>query len=343
MTTSHDDRKPENRGRQPSGLAFQQGVAGMPVAASPGSLPPELAEADRFGLWRSQDPKVALTVAGLDPSGGAGIIADLRTFDAQGVYGMAVVTALTVQSTKGMSGKHDVPADVVGAQFERLFADRRPNAVKTGALGSGDIVKELAYLLDKHEYPGPLVVDPVLSSGDGALLLDEEGIEALKHVLLPHATLVTPNVHEVSRLCDFDVFDVKDMEAAALRLVAMGARASLVTGGMQSGGAGKSAVDVFCDGREIEVMTEQWIEGERIHGTGCVLSAAITAHLARAGDLKSAVRNGRRVVRAAMEAPVMPGHGVPVANPFASVRPRVSWRWKQGGRRAYRLHKRQSR
>jgi len=123
----------------------------------------------------------------------------------------------------------------------------------------------------------------------------------------------------------------------------MGARASLVTGGMQSGGAGNSAVDVFCDGSEIEVISDPWIEGERIHGTGCILSAAIAADLARAGDLKSAVRKGRRVVRAAMEAPVTPGHGVPVANPYANVRLRVSWRWKQGGRRAYRLHKRQSR
>jgi hydroxymethylpyrimidine kinase/phosphomethylpyrimidine kinase len=341
MTTSPEERKPG--GQQPSGSPFTPGEAGMPVAVSPGSLPPELAEADRFGLWRSKDPKVALTIAGLDPSGGAGIIADLRTFDALGVYGIAIAATLTVQSTKGLTKRQDVPADIVGAQFEELFSDRRPNAIKTGALGSKEIVVELAYLLDKEEYPGPLVIDPVISSSDGVPLLNEEGVDALKNVLLPHATLVTPNIQEVSRLCDFDVFDVKDMEAAALRMVAMGARASLVTGGMQGSGTGKSAVDVFCDGRDIEVLMDPWIEGERIHGTGCVLSAAIAAGLARAKDLKSAVRDGRRAVRAAMEVPVTPGHGVPVANPFASVRPRVSWRWKQGGRRAYRLHKRQSR
>lgn len=342
MTTSPDDHTQRNPDRSLSGSAFGGGEAGLPIAVSPGSLPPELAEADRFGLWRSKDPKVALTIAGLDPSGGAGIIADVRTFDSLGVYGMAIATTLTVQSTKGMSKRQDVSADVIGAQFEELFADRRPNAIKTGALGSRDNVLELAYQLDKAEYPGPLVIDPVLNSGDGTPLLDEEGIEALKNVLLPHATLVTPNMDEVSQLCDFEVFDVKDMEAAALRLVAMGARASLVTGGKQSSGGGQLAADVFCDGKKIEVFTNPWMEGERVHGTGCILSAAIAAGLARAKDLKSAVWDGTRVVRASMEAPVMPGHGVPVANPFASVRPRVSWRWKQGGRRAYRLHKRQS-
>lgn len=315
----------------------------MPSVAAPGNLPPELAEADRFGLWRSREPRVALTVAGLDPSGGAGLIADLRTFDSLGVYGMAVVSTLTVQSTKGVSGRHDVPADVVGAQFEELFADRRPNAMKTGALGSRDTIVELAYLLEKHEYPGPLVVDPVLSSGDGKPLLDEGGVEAVRSALLPHATLVTPNNDEVSLLCGFQVFDVKDMEAAALRLVAMGARAALVTGGKQVGGGVQSVADVFCDGQAIEVFTSPWIKGERVHGTGCVLSAAITAGLARGMDLRSAVREGRRIVHASMEAAIMPGHGAIVANPYASIRPRVSWRWKGGSRRAYRLGKRQPR
>jgi hydroxymethylpyrimidine kinase/phosphomethylpyrimidine kinase len=342
MTTSPDDRGLSGTGPGISRSPLGQGFSGPSVAA-PGSLPPELAEADRFGLWRAKEPRVALTVAGLDPSGGAGLIADLRTFDSLGVYGMAVASTLTVQSTKGLSGRHDVPADVVGAQFEELFADRRPNAMKTGALGSRDNIVEVAYLLDKHEYPGPLVVDPVLSSGDGEPLLDEDGVEAMTSALLPHATLVTPNIDEVSLLCAFEVFDVKDMEAAALRLVAMGARAALVTGGTQPGGGMQFAADVFCDGQAIEVFTSPWIEGGRVHGTGCVLSAAITACLARGMDLRSAVREGRRTVHASMEAAVMPGHGALVANPYASVRPRVTWRWKGGSRRAYRLGKRQSR
>jgi hydroxymethylpyrimidine/phosphomethylpyrimidine kinase len=259
-----------------------------------------------------------------------------------GVYGMAVAATLTVQSTKGMYGRHDVDPPAVREQLEALFSDRRPNAVKTGALATRDIIVEVAYILKKEEYPGPLVIDPVIASGDGQSLLDKDGVKALVDLLVPHATLVTPNVDEVPYLCGFDVFDVKDLEAAALRLVAMGARAALVTGGRTVERGGEYAVDVFCDGREMSVMKSPWMEGERIHGTGCVLSAAITAGLALGKNLKSAVNDGRRLVRASMENAVKPGHGVASANPYATVRLRALGRMK-GGRHANRLHKRYSR
>lgn len=303
---------------------------------------PGFLEAERYGLWRSEHPRVALTIAGLDPSGGAGLIADLATFDALGVYGMAVATTLTVQSTEGMSGRHDVSGGILGEQLGAVFSDRRPNALKMGALGNRDIIVELEHFLRKEEYPGPLVIDPVIASGGGEPLLDDAGIGALVDLLVPRATILTPNAEEVSRLCGFEVFEVKDLEAAALRLVSMGARAALITGWKLVEAGREYAADVLCEAQNIDVFKSPWIEGQRVHGTGCVLSAAIAAMLARGKDLKSAVVEARRVVRASMDAAVMPGQGAAVANPFATVRLRAFGTTK-GGKHEDRLHKRHSR
>lgn len=309
---------------------------------APEGVPPETLEPDRYGLWRTARPKVVLAVGGLDPCGGAGVGADLNTLASEGIYGMALVATVTIQNTRGMYGRHDVPAEVLGRQLAALFDDRRPNAMKTGALGSRDNVLEIGYMLEKLEYPGPLVVDPVLASSGGSELFDEGAVEAIAEALLPRATIITPNASEVSRLCGFDVFDVKDMEAAALRLTSMGARSVLVTGGRLEAGGRLVAADVFCEGRTIEVMRSPWLAGADVHGTGCVLATAAAAGLARGKSPRGAILDARRTVRDAMEAAVYPGQGRPVANPFAEVKPHL-FRRKRGDRNASGIPKRHAR
>jgi len=263
-----------------------------------------------------QGLRTALSVAGLDPSGGAGIIADVRTFDALDVYGTAVAATLTFQSTLGVKGRFDVPADVITDQLEALFADRTPNAIKTGALGSSGAARAVGLFLT-GQYHGPVVVDPVLAAGKGGKLLDDDGASALITYLIGGAALVTPNVAEVEFLSGFKVFDVEDAQAAALRIVATGARAALVTGLKVVEGGDVRATDVFCDGQEMSLFSSPWIEGLEVHGTGCVLSAAITACLARGMALKDSVLKGREVVRASIAGCVSPGRGVACADPWA--------------------------
>ena len=264
-------------------------------------------------------PRVALTIAGLDPSGGAGIIADVSTFNTMGVYPMAVACSLTYQSTRGLLGRHDLPPDVVERQLETLLRDRKPDALKTGVLGRADTVTEVARLCRKHSL-ARLVVDPVAASGDGKPLLDVQGFEELVERLLPLATLVVPNLAETSLICGFDVFDVNDMKAAALLITRLGAGAVLITGCKVEERGRQVAADVFFDGHDYRIMKSPWIEGDRVHGTGCVLSAAITASLALGKDLVSSVIRGRNFVRIAMEGAVKPGTGVPCADPWAARR-----------------------
>jgi hydroxymethylpyrimidine/phosphomethylpyrimidine kinase len=230
---------------------------------------------------------------------------------------MAVAASLTVQSTRGVAGRHDLPPDIVRAQLEELMTDRRPDAIKTGVLGRADTIREIARLLDEH-YSGPLVVDPVIAGGEGGSLIEPGGLEALVGSLVPRAALVTPNTREVAAISGFEVFDVSDMEAAALYVVRLGARAALVTGGVIEEKGRRLSADVLVDGRGVEVFTGPWLEDTNVHGTGCVLSAAITAYLALGMETREAVASGREVVRAAMDCAVSPGSGVPCANPRAA-------------------------
>lgn len=258
--------------------------------------------------------RAALAIGGLDPSGGAGLVADARTFTALGVHPMAVAATITYQSTLGVEGRFDLPAEAVVRQLEALFDDRVPNAVKTGALGTAAAVEAVASFI-RGEYSGPLVVDPVAFAGEGGELLDAEGTEALIARLLPLATMVTPNAAEASRLSGFEVRDVKDAEAAALRLISMGARSALVTGLEVSEEGQAVAADVFCDGDEMEVFTAPWVAGLRVHGTGCVLSAALAALLAEGSGLADAVRRAREFTAAAIRGAAFPGRGSGCADP----------------------------
>jgi hydroxymethylpyrimidine/phosphomethylpyrimidine kinase len=246
---------------------------------------------------------VALSVAGSDSSGGAGVLADAATFRAAGVWPTVAITAVTAQNTVGVQRVQVLDPGLVRAQIESVVSDIGVDAVKTGMLGSAAIV---AVVVDALHGLGPLVVDPVLRSTSGTTLLDGGGLELYRDGLIPLAALVTPNLAEASALTGLDVSDRRGMAAAGQAIVAMGAGAALVTGGHLPGDL---VVDcLVADGRT------RWFEGRRLpspntHGTGCVLSAAITARLALGDDLATAVRAGHRVVRAAIRRGVTLGAG----------------------------------
>jgi len=239
---------------------------------------------------------VALTIAGSDPSGGAGIQADLRTFAAFGVHGASVVTALTAQDTRRVRAIAEVTPAFVAQQLDAVLDDFEVRAAKTGMLHRAPVIDVVVARL--HTRPLPhLVVDPVMVATSGDPLLEPEGIAALRERLLPLATLVTPNLHEAEVLTGRAVTTVAEMREAARALVALGARAALVKGGHLAG----DAVDVLYDGRGFRELGAPRQEGRRLHGTGCVLSAAITAGLARGSDLAEAVAEAKRFVTLAIE------------------------------------------
>jgi hydroxymethylpyrimidine/phosphomethylpyrimidine kinase len=237
---------------------------------------------------------VALTIAGSDPSGGAGIQADLKTFHQFGVYGEAAVTLLTVQNTVSVQQVECVSAALVVRQIRAVIGDIPPDAAKTGALGNREIIEAVADLA--ADFPFPLVVDPVIVSKHGARLLAPDAIEALKQRLLPRAFLLTPNLEEAAALSGMEVRDLAGMRDAARKLRELGARAVLVKGGHLSG----CATDVLLDeGGFVEFPAER-IETRHTHGTGCTYSAAITAGLARHDALPEAIQQAKRYITEAI-------------------------------------------
>jgi hydroxymethylpyrimidine/phosphomethylpyrimidine kinase len=247
----------------------------------------------------------AVSIAGSDPSGGAGLQADLKTFARLNVYGMAVPAALTAQNTLGVRDVFVVPAEFVGSQLDAVLADIPPSAAKTGMLGTGAIVEIVAAKVRKYGVD-KLVVDPVMVSSSGTHLLDHPGEDALKRLLLPLALLITPNLTEASVLTGMDVIDSVSMEEAARRLHRMGARQVLVKGGHLDG---DNALDVFFDGTRLEKLTAPRIFTKDTHGTGCVLSAAITAYLSRGLSVYDSVVNGKEFVSEAIRTSLRLGKG----------------------------------
>lgn len=245
---------------------------------------------------------VALTIAGSDSGGGAGIQADLKTFEALGVYGTSVITAVTAQNTVAVTAVHEIPVSVVRAQLTAVLDDFDPAAVKTGMLSTVPAIRTVAALLGKR--PRPLVVDPVMVSKSGARLLRTSSIEALLKELLPLAELVTPNLPEAAVLAGFAIHSEDDAKAAARRIQAFGARAVLIKGGH---GTGATVVDGLLDGRTWRRFEHERIESRHTHGTGCTLSAAITAFLARGETLPEAVEHGLEFVSRAIR--LAPGLG----------------------------------
>jgi hydroxymethylpyrimidine/phosphomethylpyrimidine kinase len=241
-----------------------------------------------------------LTVAGSDPSGGAGVQADLKTFTALGVYGGAVLTALTAQNTRGVTGVHPVPADFVTAQLDAVLGDLDVRALKTGMLWSAEVVGAVADAVARHQVPA-VVVDPVMVATSGDRLVDEGTVAAVRERLLPLATLVTPNLPETATLLG-DAQPPDDeaaMSAAGARLRELGAHAALVKGGH---GTGEESLDVLVDAAGAVRMSAPRIRTTGTHGTGCTLSAAVAARLAAGDDLRTAVRAAKEYLTAALAA-----------------------------------------
>lgn len=261
------------------------------------------------------DPRpIALTIAGSDSGGGAGIQADLKTFHAFGVFGTSALTAVTAQNTLGVHAVHPVPLDVVRAQIDAVVEDLPPGGCKTGMLATAALVEEVARSIERHGLSG-YVLDPVMVATSGDRLLDADAEASLAGRLLPLATLVTPNLHEAGILTGKTTETLEDMRHAARTLVEMGAGAALVKGGHLEG----DAVDLFWDGAEERLWRRRRLDTRHTHGTGCTLSAAAAAGLARGLPLPDAVEKAVAfVARAIATAPGLgAGHG-PV-NHFAPV------------------------
>lgn len=241
------------------------------------------------------DIPVALTIAGSDSSGGAGIQADLKTFHQFGVYGEAVLTLITVQNTLGVQRVEVLDPDLVTQQIEAVISDIPPAAAKTGALGNRAVIEAVAALASK--FPFPLVVDPVIVSKHGAPLMAADAIDSLRRLLLPHTFLLTPNLYEAAVLTGLEVTDLAGMRAAAGALHDLGAKSVLVKGGHLIG----KATDILLHRGEWSEFESPRIETRHTHGTGCTYSAAITAGLARDLSLPVAIRKAKRYIHAAIK------------------------------------------
>jgi hydroxymethylpyrimidine/phosphomethylpyrimidine kinase len=241
---------------------------------------------------------IALTIAGSDSSGGAGIQADLKTFTAFGVYGAAAITALTAQNTRGVLAVEPVAASFVFAQIEAVLSDLAVGAVKTGMLANADIVEAVARIL-RAAPARPLVVDPVMVATSGDVLLAPNAVEAVKRDLIPLATVITPNLAEAAWLLGARLAGSEDEAIAqGQALLALGSKAVLVKGGH---GGGESAVDILCDGAGIERFVHPRIDTPHTHGTGCTLSAAIAALMAQGIGVREAVGRAKAFVWEALQ------------------------------------------
>jgi hydroxymethylpyrimidine/phosphomethylpyrimidine kinase len=257
---------------------------------------------------------IALTIAGSDSGGGAGIQADLKTFHHFGVFGTSVITAITAQNTVGVTEWEAVRPALVKSQIEAVASDLRPSAFKTGMLGTGDVIRVVARQILEHRLEH-YVLDPVMVATSGDLLIENEAVAAIKSELLPLADLVTPNTDEASVLVGFPVMNESDMQRAALAIASMGPKAVLVKGG-HIHGDNTTAVDYLYDGT-FTVYRHDRIDTRNTHGTGCTLSAAITALLANGSSLRDAVQLATDYVHEAIATAPGLGHGNGPLNHFA--------------------------
>ena len=246
---------------------------------------------------RDQRCPVALTIAGSDPSGGAGIQADLKTFTALGVYGASVITALTAQNTVGVTGVRAVPPQFIGQQLDAVASDLNITAVKTGMLGDTATVDAVVEGLTRHQF-NIVVVDPVMVATSGDVLLAPDAIEAVRSKLIPRATLITPNLHEAAKLLGVRAaISVAEMEDQGRRLLDFGPGAVLMKGGHATG---DEAIDVLITRAGVTRVSAPRVETRNTHGTGCTLSAAIAAHMAMGHPLEDAVRGAKQFLTSAL-------------------------------------------
>lgn len=252
--------------------------------------------------------KRALTIAGSDSGGGAGIQADLKTFAALGVFGASAITALTAQNTMSVLGIFPVSPEFVALQIDAVVTDIGADAVKTGMLSNSDIIETVAGKIREHGL-GPLVVDPVMVAKSGDALLEPEARDALVQKLLPLAAVVTPNLPEAEVLCGFSITDLEGMKKAARAIHEKGPKTVVVKGGHLLGT--DFSTDLFFDGKEFEELTERRIDTRNTHGTGCTFASAIAARLALGDSTREAVRAAKRYVTRVLKASagLSLGHG----------------------------------
>lgn len=240
---------------------------------------------------------VALTIAGSDSSGGAGIQADLKTFAALGVYGASAITALTAQNTKGVTGIHAVPAAFVTAQIDAVFSDLDVGAVKIGMVAQAESIDAIAAALSRWK-PGHIVLDPVMVATSGDRLLAAEAVEALRTKLMPVASVITPNLPEAAALLDEPLARSEaEIESQGRRLLGLGCRAVLIKGGH---GEGTESIDYLVSADKAIALAAPRVATQNTHGTGCSLSSAVAASLAKGEDLETAVRNAKSWISAAI-------------------------------------------
>lgn len=259
-------------------------------------------------------PPVALTIAGSDSGGGAGVQADLKTFAALGVHGTSAVTAVTAQNTRGVSDFVELPVEIIRAQIRDVVADLEPVAAKTGMLASPAIIEAVASAVEEHGI-SRLVIDPVMVAKGGARLLQEEAVEALRTRLVPLGAVITPNLPEAEALLDRGIGNLADRRRAAVELLALGPRAVV----LKAGHAGGDPVDVFFDGHELVELPGRRVDTPNTHGSGCVFSAAITAGLASGLPLLPAVRRAKAFIQGAIEHSLAVGHGHGPVDPMWEV------------------------
>jgi hydroxymethylpyrimidine/phosphomethylpyrimidine kinase len=253
----------------------------------------------------------ALTIAGSDSGGGAGIQADLKTFQAMEVFGTSAITAVTAQNTRGVKEVLVLSPEMVGKQIEAVMEDISPVAVKTGMLGDGAIIEVVARKVEQYNIE-LLVVDPVMVATSGDRLLDPDAIGILKACLLPVTLVITPNLAEAEVLAGFPVNSRRDMEEAARTIREMGPLYVVVKGGHRD----RDADDLVFDGDEMTYLRSPRLTDEKVHGTGCAFSAAITAGLARGLSPHEAIAGAKSFIIKALSPPLNPGQGALVANIF---------------------------
>ena len=249
---------------------------------------------------------VAMTIAGSDSGGGAGIQADLRTFAFHKVHGTCALTCITAQNTLGVTRVDALPPEAVAAQMEAVVTDIGVQAAKTGMLLNQEIIAAVAAQVQALQLAN-LVVDPVMVSRTGAQLIDDAAIATLKAALIPHATVLTPNRYEAQMLSGLEIQTLEAMQTAAQRIYQLGAKAVLVKGGGLQGDL--RSVDVWFDGQQLETLTAETVDTTNTHGTGCTLSAAIAANLALGHDPLTATRRAKAYVTEALNYALAIGHG----------------------------------
>ena len=253
---------------------------------------------------------IALTIAGSDSGGGAGIQADLKAFSALGAYGCSVITALTAQNTQGVQGIFDVDPAFIRQQLDSIFTDLDVSAVKIGMLSQPDVIHTVADAIREYQ-PKYVIVDPVMVATSGDVLLQQTAIETLKEVLLPQATLMTPNLQEAAVLLERDVPEnLEQMVDMIDPLMQMGSKGVLLKGGHLSG---EKAIDFYHDGQMLHRLESEWVKTNNTHGTGCTLSSAVTALVARGFTLAEAIPEAKKYIAGAIahadELNIGQGHG----------------------------------